>query len=114
MAATACVYLENPTRPEVCASDIDTMGPKGDWSVLGVVALLLALIGAGGAAYLLLRTRRTVTDLSRAVGPGAGARLIPRNARASAVVIGGRWASRAASAARATSSSLPRTGRPLA
>ncbi|WP_061294682.1 hypothetical protein [Herbidospora cretacea] len=64
VAATACVYLENPTRPEVCASDIDTMGPKGDWSVLGVVALLLALIGAGGAAWLLLRTRRAVTDLS--------------------------------------------------
>ncbi|GAB1817125.1 hypothetical protein [Herbidospora sp. RD11066] len=63
VAATACVYLENPTRPEVCASDIDTMGVKGDWSVLGVVALLMALTGAGGAAYLLLRTRRTVTEL---------------------------------------------------
>ncbi|WP_156045156.1 hypothetical protein [Herbidospora cretacea] len=64
VAATACVYLDNPTRPEVCASDIDMIGVRGDWSLLGVVALLMALIGAGGAAYLLMRTRRTVTELA--------------------------------------------------
>nr|WP_062340010.1 hypothetical protein [Herbidospora sakaeratensis] len=64
VAATACVYLDDPARPEVCASDIDTIGVRGDWSVLGVVALLMALTGGAGAAYLLMRTRRTVTQLA--------------------------------------------------
>ncbi len=65
----------------------------------------------GGAAAL-TGDRQTGDRLA---GWGYGSRsLMPRKARASAGLIGGRWASRASSAARSTSSAFRATGRPRA